>query len=97
MIRTQPDATGAKAVREKATRYGENIMPIAIEEKSLLSVKECAAKLGISERTLHAHTAPRGTLPCVKIGVRVGYRPETVEQWLCEREGKTEVKPKSKK
>ena len=55
-------------------------------EKNLWSVKETAAKLGISERTLHSHTAPRGTLKCVKIGVRIGYRPETVEQWLKDKE-----------
>ena len=56
-------------------------------EKALWSVKETAARLGISERTLHTHTAPRGSLKCVKIGVRIGYRPETVEQWLRDREG----------
>ena len=57
------------------------------ENKNLWSVKETAARLGVSERTLHAHTFPRGTLKCVKIGVRVGFRPETVEAWLKEREG----------
>ena len=56
-------------------------------EKNLWSVRETAARLGISERTLHSHTAPRGTLKCVKIGVRIGFRPETVEAWLKDREG----------
>jgi len=56
-------------------------------EKNLWSVRETAARLGISERTLHTITAPRGTLHSVKIGVRVLYRPETVEAWLKEREG----------
>ena len=65
---------------------GERIVPIVIENKSLWSKRECAEQLGISERTLHSHTTPRGTLPCVKIGTRVGYRPEAVEQWLKERE-----------
>ena len=57
-----------------------------LAEKNLWSVKETAARLGVSERTLHTHTAPRGTLKCVKIGVRIGYRPKTVEAWLEERE-----------
>ena len=56
-------------------------------EKALWSVRETAARLGISERTLHSHTTPRGTLKCVRIGTRIGYRPEAVEQWLRSREG----------
>jgi len=59
---------------------------MSVAEKSLWSVRECAARLGISERTLHTITAPRGSLPSVKIGVRVLYRPETVEKWLAEQE-----------
>ena len=69
-------------------------MTNAIEEKSLWNVRECAARLGVSERTLHTHTAPRGTLKAVRIGTRVCYRPEAVEAWLKSREGK-EVKPNS--
>ena len=65
-------------------------MTTLIENKNLWSVKETAARLGVSERTLHTHTAPRGTLKCVKIGARIGYRPETVEKWLQEREGRDE-------
>ena len=57
-----------------------------VEEKSLWSVRDCAARLGISERTLHTITTPRGTLPSVKIGTRVLYRPEAVESWLKEQE-----------
>ena len=72
-------------------------MLIAVEEKSLWTVRECAARLGISERTLHSHTTPHGSLKCVRIGTRKAYRPDAVEQWLCEREATTEAKPKSKK
>ena len=68
-------------------------MSIAVEEKSLWSVRECARRLGISERTLHTLTTPRGTLQSVKIGVRVLYRPETVEQWLRDKESPREVPP----
>ena len=59
----------------------------SIENKNLWSVRETAARLGISERSLHNQTAPRGTLHSVKIGVRVLYRPETVELWLRCQEG----------
>jgi len=72
-------------------------MSITVEEKSLWSVRECAARLGISERTLHSHTAPRGTLKCVRIGARVCYRPEAVETWLKEREGDENAESKSMK
>ena len=57
-----------------------------IEEKSLWSVRDCASRLGISERNLHTLTFPRGSLKSVRIGHRVFYRPETVEAWLKERE-----------
>lgn len=61
-------------------------MPISVEEKSLWTVRECAARLGISERTLHSHTTPHGSLKCVRIGTRKAYRPDAVEQWLKDRE-----------
>ena len=61
-------------------------MSISVEEKSLWTVRECAARLGISERTLHSHTTPRGSLKCVRIGTRIGYRPDAVEEWLKDRE-----------
>ena len=68
---------------------------VEVESKSLWSVRECAARLGISERSLHDHTKPRGTLPCVRLGTRIGYRPETVEQWLRNKEGdETEARNK---
>jgi len=39
----------------------------------LLSVREAAKMLAISERTLWSITAPRGPLPCVRIGRSVRY------------------------
>jgi predicted DNA-binding transcriptional regulator AlpA len=66
----------------------KNTMAISTDEKVLWTAKETAERLGISVRTLYSHTAPRGTLQCVKIGVRTGYRPETVDAWLRKREGK---------
>ena len=81
---------GKRSVRfsrhyENKTYIGDEKMSIT-ENKSLWTKRECALRLGISERTLHSHTVPRGELPCVKIGVRVGYRPEAVEAWLRSRE-----------
>ena len=61
-------------------------MALVAEGKTLWSVKECAEELGISQRTLHTITTPRGSLPCVKIGVRVMYRPESIKLWLKEQE-----------
>ena len=44
--------------------------------QSLISIREAAAVLGgISERNLWSLTAPRGPIPCVRIGRRVLYRP----------------------
>jgi predicted DNA-binding transcriptional regulator AlpA len=53
-------------------------MTVAREDKVLWSIRETAARLGISERTLYEYTAPRGTLKRIKIGTRTMYRPETV-------------------
>jgi len=39
----------------------------------LLSAREAAKMLAISERTLWSITAPRGPLPCVRIGRVVRY------------------------
>jgi excisionase family DNA binding protein len=51
----------------------------------LLSARETARALSVSERTLFTLTKERG-LPCVRIGSRVMYRPEAVNAWLAERE-----------
>jgi len=52
------------------------------DEKILWSVRECAAKLGISERTLFKTSFPRGNLKSIKIGSRVFYSPEIVKAWI---------------
>jgi len=61
-------------------------MPKINDEKILWSVRECAAKLGISERTLFSITFPRGSLKSIKVGTRVFYYPETVLTWIQEQE-----------
>lgn len=47
----------------------------------LLSIHDAAAALGVSRRTLWSMTAPRGSIPCVRIGSRVLYRPESLRDW----------------
>ena len=54
-------------------------------EKILLSVKETSSRIGISERTLHTNTAPRGDIPCVKIGTRVFYQRDEIDNWILTR------------
>ena len=60
-----------------------------VEQKKLLSVKETAQALGISDRTLWTITAPRGQLVCCKIGSRVMYSPKAIERFIEEQEGTT--------
>jgi excisionase family DNA binding protein len=48
----------------------------------LLTARETAEALRISLRTLWALTAPRGALPAVRIGRRVFYRLQDVDQFI---------------
>jgi excisionase family DNA binding protein len=48
----------------------------------LITAREAAEALGISPRTLWALTAPRGSLAAVRIGRRVFYRPQDLEQFV---------------
>ncbi len=54
-----------------------------------LRPREAARALGISQRTLWALTAPRGPIPCVRIGSgkrsAVLYRVADLEAWLAAR------------
>jgi len=51
-------------------------------QRLLLSAREAAFQLGgISLRHLWALTAPRGPIPCVKLGRRVFYRPADLEEF----------------
>ena len=51
----------------------------------LLTPREAAETLAISPRTLWTRTNC-GELPCVRIGRSVRYRPESLRDWLAERE-----------
>ncbi len=53
--------------------------------KLLLSPREAARALGISERTLWTITQSR-EVPSLRIGRLVKYRPEALAAWLAEKE-----------
>lgn len=46
----------------------------------LLSAREAAKSLSVSQRTLWNLTAPRGPIPSVKLGTRVCYAVQDLEQ-----------------
>ena len=60
---------------------------VNMDQMRLLSVKETAKILGVSERTLWSITTPRGTLACCKIGNRVMYSPKAIERFIEQQEG----------
>jgi len=47
----------------------------------LLSAREAAKALSVSERTLYSRTAD-GTLPCVRLGGRRLYDPRALTAWI---------------
>ena len=48
----------------------------------LLSIREVADQTGLCEKSVWNSTAPRGSLPCVKLGARILYRPDDVTAWI---------------
>lgn len=57
-----------------------------------LRPREAAAALGIGQRLLWDLTAPRGSIPSVKIGCCVLYPVPMLQAWLAAEAGKT-VRP----
>jgi predicted DNA-binding transcriptional regulator AlpA len=55
-----------------------DILPVS----KLMNVREVAEVSGLCEKSIWNVTAPRGDLPCVKMGTRVLYRPEDVAAWI---------------
>ena len=66
-------------------------------ETLLLSIREAARMLGISERTLWSLTAPRGPIKCVRTSAtgRVLYSRQSLVEWIaaCEVASAKEVSP----
>ncbi len=56
-------------------------------EKLLLSAREAATALSISERTLFSRTAPRGSIPAVRLGNRVLYPVDRLREWIATQTG----------
>ncbi len=48
----------------------------------LKNIREVAEQTRLCEKSVWNATAPRGDLPCVKLGSRVAYRPADVEAWI---------------
>jgi excisionase family DNA binding protein len=65
------------------TRNAEVDQPA--DEPFLLTVKEAAKRLAISERTLFAMTSS-GEIPCVRIGRLVRFAVETLKKWIKDHE-----------
>jgi hypothetical protein len=54
--------------------------------KLLLSARDAAKALSISERSLWAQTMPRGPIPVVRLSGRVLYSPEALRRWIAEQQ-----------
>ena len=48
----------------------------------LLSIRDVADQTGLCEKSVWNSTAPRGSLPCVKLGARILFRAEDVSAWI---------------
>lgn len=53
-------------------------------ERLLLTPREAAYRLGISTRHLWNLTAPRGSIPVVRLGRKTFYRPQDLEDFVAE-------------
>ncbi|MEX2171348.1 MAG: helix-turn-helix domain-containing protein [Pirellulales bacterium] len=54
--------------------------------KMLLTAREAAELLGVSEKTLWNHSYPRGTVPIVRFGKTLRYSPDALQRWILEQE-----------
>lgn len=50
--------------------------------KLAVPLRVAAELLGVSERLLWSHTAPRGDIPVIRVGRRVLYDPQDLRAWL---------------
>ena len=51
----------------------------------LWNIRTVADETCLCQKSVWNATAPRGDLPCVKLGSRTLYRPEDVEAWIASR------------
>lgn len=52
------------------------------EQRLLVTPREAAVRLSISERQLWAHTQPRGPIPATRIGNSVRYSPDALQRFI---------------
>lgn len=68
------------------TPYGVSVMTVQPVESLALRPRDAAKALGISARTLWSLTAPRGPIPCLRIGhgkrQTVLYPVADLQAWL---------------
>lgn len=70
------------------------IGPVEPEEVFLLSSREAAKRLSISERTLFSLTQS-GQVPCVRMGAAKRYSVETITKWIQKSEAESAPHPNS--
>jgi len=51
----------------------------------LWNIRRVADETCLCQKSIWNTTAPRGDLPCVKLGSRTLYRPEDDEAWIASR------------
>ncbi len=69
--------------KHSARRYASQSR--SADERCLLTPRETAKRLAVSERHLHTLTRS-GHLPCVRVGTCVRYNLETIQKWVREAE-----------
>ena len=74
------DAAREAASADRARRSADALQQLA-QRQSLLTSREAAESLSITERTLWSHTKS-GDIPAVRIGRAVRYDPKDLAAWL---------------
>jgi hypothetical protein len=74
---------GQRAARE---RIMPTDLPI-LREKLLLSARDAAGALSVSQRTLWSMTQPRGAIPAIRLGARVLYSIDDLRRWIAQQTG----------
>lgn len=65
-------------------------------QRLLLTPREAAQALAVSERTLWAHTYPRGSVPRVHLGWCVRYDAADLRAWIESQKNKPSEKPRTR-
>lgn len=86
MIEEVVRQAGTALMREWLTLPRARTTPKASSERMLLTSREAAAQLAVSERHLHRMTR-NGNLPFVRVGNAVRYHVESLRQWILASEG----------